>query len=153
LLENDFLIKNLSKFISKNDPMKKMGLIKHMAKEAMREIGNKSREFYEFVLPPVDMRLEGNNLIVTIDIPGFNKEDIKLSIHRNILSINAEKKEKDDVKNGIICKQRPNVIDKRIRLPIRIKEGEEKVDSAKYIDGVLTIKIHVNNSGKNISID
>jgi len=146
-------IKNLSKFISKNDPIKKMGLINNMAKEAIREIGNKSREFYEFVLPPVDMRLDGNNLIVTIDIPGFNKEDIKLSIHRNILSINAEKKEKDDVKNGIICKQRPNVIDKRIRLPIRIKEGEEKVDSAKYTNGVLTIIISVNNRGKKISID
>ena len=146
-------IKNLSKFISKNDPIKKMGLINNMAKEAIREIGNKSREFYELVLPPVDMRLEGNNLIVTIDIPGFNKEDIKLSIHRNILSINAEKKEKDEVKNGIICKQRPNVIDKRIRLPIRIKEGEEKVDSAKYTNGVLTIIISVNNRGKKISID
>jgi len=146
-------IKNLSKFISKNDPMKKMGLINNMAKEAIREIGNKSREFYEFVLPPIDMRLEDNNLIVTIDVPGFNKEDIKLSIHRNILSINAEKKEKDDVKDGIICKQRPNVIDKRIRLPIRIKEGEEKVDSAKYTNGVLIIKISVNNRGKNISID
>ena len=146
-------IKNLSKFISKNDPIKKMGLINNMAKEAIREIGNKSREFYEFVLPPIDMRLDGNNLIVTIDIPGFNKEDIKLSIHRNILSINAEKKEKDDVKNGIICKQRPNVIEKRIRLPIRIKEGEEKVDSAKYTNGVLTIIISVNNRGKKISID
>ncbi len=146
-------IKNLSKFISKNDPIKKMGLIKHMAKEAMREIGNKSREFYEFVLPPVDMHLEDNNLIVTIDIPGFNKEDIKLSIHRNVLSINAEKKEKNNVKDEVICKQRPNIIDKRIRLPIRIKEGEEKVDSAKYTNGVLVIKIPVNNRGKNISID
>jgi len=146
-------IKNLSKFISKNDPMKKMGLIKHMAKEAMREIGNKSREFYEFVLPPVDMHLEDNNLIVTIDIPGFNKEDIKLSIHRNVLSINAEKKEKDNAKDEVICKQRPNIIDKKIRLPLRIKEGEEKVNSAKYTNGVLIIKIPVNNRGKNISID
>jgi len=146
-------IKNLSKFISKNDPMKKMGLIKHMAKEAMREIGNKSREFYEFVLPPIDMHLEDNNLIVTIDIPGFNKEDIKLSIHRNVLSINAEKKEKNNVKDEVICKQRPNIIDKKIRLPLRIKEGEEKVNSAKYTDGVLVIKIPVNNRGKNISID
>ncbi len=133
--------------------MKKMGLIKHMAKDAIREIGNKSREFYEFVLPPVDMRLEDNNLIVTIDIPGFNKEDIKLSIHRNVLSIYAEKKEKDSVKDEVICKQRPNIIDKRIRLPIRIKEGEEKVDSAKYTNGVLTIKISINNRGKKISID
>ncbi len=82
-------IKNLSKFISKNDPIKKMGLINNMAKEAIREIGNKSREFYEFVLPPIDMHLEDNNLIVTIDIPGFNKEDIKLTIHKNILSIGS----------------------------------------------------------------
>ena len=146
-------IKNLSKFISKNDPIDKMGLIKHMAKEAIREIGNKSREFYEFVLPPIDMHLEDNNLIVTIDIPGFNKEDIKLSIHRNILSINAEKKEKNNAKDEVICKQRPNIIDKKIRLPLRIKEGEEKVNSAKYTDGVLVIKIPVNNRGKKISID
>ena len=130
-----------------------MGLIKHMAKDAIREIGNKSREFYEFVLPPIDMHLEDKNLIVTIDVPGFKKEDIKLSIHRNILSISAEKKEKSETRDNIICKQRPNVIDKKIRLPVRIKEGEEKVESAKYVDGVLTIKISVNTRGKNISID
>jgi HSP20 family protein len=146
-------IKNLSKFITENELLKKMGLIKHMAKEAMREIGNKSREFYEFVLPPVDMHLEDNNLVVTIDIPGFKKEDIKLSIHRNVLSINAEKKEKSEANGEIICKQRPNVIDKNIRLPLRIKEGEEKVNSAKYEDGVLTVRISVNTSGKKISID
>lgn len=130
-----------------------MGLIKHMAKEAMREIGNKSREFYEFVLPPVDMHIEDNNLVVIIDIPGFKKEDIKLSIHRNILSVKAEKKEKSNSNTEIICKQRPNVIDKRIRLPLRIKEGEEKVNYAKYEDGVLTVKISVNTSGKKISIE
>ena len=130
-----------------------MGLIKHMAKEAMREMGNKSREFYEFVLPPVDMHFEDNNLIVTIDIPGFKKEDIKLSIHRNILSISAEKKDKNEKKDQIICKQRPHFIDKKIRLPVRIKEGEEKVNSAKYSQGVLTITIPVTKRGKDISIE
>ncbi len=129
-----------------------MGLVRHMAKEAMREIGNKSREFYEFVLPPVDMQLENGNLVVTVDIPGFKKDDIKLSIHGNVLSINAEKKDNGNV-NEIICKQRPNIIDKKIRLPLKIKAGEEKVDSAKYADGVLTIKIPVETSGKKIPID
>ncbi len=130
-----------------------MGLVRHMAKEMIREIGNKSREFYEFVLPPVDMYMEGNNIVISIDIPGFKKEDIKLSIRRNILSINAEKKENSHLKDEIICNQRPNIIDKKIRLPLRIKEGEEKVDSAKYVDGVLTIKIPVDAGGKKISID
>ena len=129
-----------------------MGLVRHMAKEAMREIGNKSREFFEFVLPPVDMQLENGNLIVTVDIPGFKKDDIKLSIHGNVLSINAEKNDNGNI-DEIICKQRPNLIDKKIRLPLKIKAGEEKVDSAKYADGVLTIKIPVETSGKKIPID
>lgn len=130
-----------------------MGLARHMAKEVMREIGNKSREFYEFVLPPVDMHLENNNLVITVDIPGFNKDDIKLTIHGNILSIKAEKKVNTDSKDEIICNQRPNIIDKKIRLPIKIKEGEEKVNSAKYADGVLTIKIPTSTTGKPISIE
>ena len=130
-----------------------MGLARHMAKEVMREIGNKSREFYEFVLPPVDMNLENNNLVITVDIPGFNKDDIKLTIHGNILSIKAEKKVNTNSKDEIICNQRPNIIDKKIRLPIKIKEGEEKVNSAKYADGVLTIKIPTSTTGKPISIE
>jgi len=130
-----------------------MGLVRHMAKEVMREIGNKSREFYEFVLPPVDMHLENNNLVITVDIPGFNKDDIKLTIHGNILSIKAEKKINTNSNDKIICNQRPNIIDKKIRLPIKIKEGEEKVNSAKYADGVLTIKIPTSTTGKPISIE
>ena len=130
-----------------------MGLVRHMAKEVMREIGNKSREFYEFVLPPVDMHLENNNLVITVDITGFNKDDIKLTIHGNILSIKAEKKVNTNSKDEIICNQRPNIIDKKIRLPIKIKEGEEKVNSAKYADGVLTIKIPTSTTGKPISIE
>ena len=130
-----------------------MGIIRHMAKEAIREMSNKSREFYEFVLPPVDIHLDEKNLVVTIDMPGFNKNDIKLNIHRNILSINAEKKENGAIQHDIICNQRPNKLDKKIRLPIRVKEGEEKVNSAKYENGVLTLKFPVENGGKNISIE
>jgi HSP20 family molecular chaperone IbpA len=124
-----------------------------MVKEIMKEIGNKSREFYEFVLPPVDMHLENNHLIVTIDIPGFNKDDIRLTIHGNILSINAEKKEDSLKKDEVICNQRPTRLDKKIRLPLRTKSGEEKVDSAKYLDGVLTITIPIETGGKKISIE
>ena len=128
-----------------------MGLVKHVAKEFFKEIDDKSREFFEFVLPPIDLHEENDNLIVTVDIPGFDKSDIKVSINGNILSINAEKK---DNKNGrTIMKQRPRVIDKKMRLPITVKEGEEKVNSAKYTDGVLTIEIPITRNGKEISLD
>ena len=128
-----------------------MGLVKHVAKEFFKEIDDKSREFFEFVLPPIDLHEENDNLIVTVDIPGFEKSDIKVSMSSNVLSINAEKK---DSKNGrTIMKQRPRVIDKKMRLPITVKEGEEKVNSAKYVDGVLTIEIPITKKGKEISLD
>ena len=128
-----------------------MGLVKHVAKEFFKEIDDKSREFFEFVLPPIDLHEENDNLIVTVDIPGFVKNDIKVSMNGNVLSINAEKK---DSKNGrTIMNQRPRVIDKKMRLPITVKEGEEKVNSAKYADGVLTIEIPITKKGKEISLD
>jgi len=128
-----------------------MGLVKHVAKEFFKEIDDKSREFFEFVLPPIDLHEENDNLVVTVDIPGFDKSDIKVSMNGNVLSINAEKK---DSKNGrTIMKQRPRVIDKKMRLPITVKEGEEKVNSAKYVDGVLTIEIPITKKGKEISLD
>ena len=128
-----------------------MGLVKHVAKEFFKEIDDKSREFFEFVLPPIDLHEANDNLIVTVDIPGFDKSDIKVSMNGDVLSINAEKK---DSKNGrTIMKQRPRVIDKKMRLPITVKEGEEKVNSAKYVDGVLTIEIPITKKGKEISLD
>jgi HSP20 family molecular chaperone IbpA len=127
-----------------------MGLVKYMAKEVAKEIGNKSREFYEFVLPPVDMIEEGDNLVVKIDMPGFSKKEIKLSIQGSVLSINAKKDE--EITGTVIWKQRPDVIDKKIQLPMRIKEGKEQVDSAKYADGVLTITIPMESTAKKIPI-
>ena len=128
-----------------------MGLVKHVAKEFFKEVDDKSREFFEFVLPPIDLHEENDNLVVTVDIPGFVKNDIKVSMNGNVLSINAEKK---DNKNGrTIMKQRPRVIDKKMRLPITVKEGEEKVSSSKYVDGVLTIQIPILKKGKKISVD
>ena len=126
-----------------------MGLVN----EVIKEIGNKSREFYEFVLPPIDMHRNENNLKVVIDIPGFNKEDIKLTLCGDILSIKAQKEVDEKESETLISNQRPNVIDKKIRLPIDIKQGEEKIESAKYENGVLTLIIHTAKKGKSIQIE
>ncbi len=113
-----------------------MGIVKSVAEGVAREIGSKSREFYEFVLPPVDMYMDGSGLTVLIDMPGFKKEEIKLSVSEDILSINAERDA--GPKEGAICCQRPAVIDKKIRLPVTPKEDGE-VTSATYSDGVLSL--------------
>ena len=126
-----------------------MGLMKEMIKE----IGNKSREFYEFVLPPIDMHLNDENLKVVIDIPGFSKKDIELSLCGGILSIKAEKVIDEKDSKTLISNQRPNMINKKVRLPIEIKEGEEKIESAKYENGVLVLVIPITKKSKNITIE
>ena len=124
-----------------------------MAKEMMKEIGNKSREFYEFVLPPVDMQLDEEKLTLLIDIPGFEKKNIKISLDGNIISIQACKEISDEHNHKLICNQRPNIIDKKIRLPVEVKDEDDAVSSAKYSQGVLTITIHVQKHGKDIKIE
>ena len=119
----------------------------------MKEIGNKSREFFEFVLPPVDMHLHEDKLTLLIDMPGFEKKDIKLSLDGNILSIQACKEVPEKENHKIICNQRPNIIDKKIRLPVDVKDEDDAVSSAKYDQGVLTISIPVHKHGKDIKID
>jgi len=122
-----------------------------LAKEVIKEIGNRSREFYEFVLPPIDMHLSKDSLKVVVDIPGFSKKDINLVLCGDILSIKAQKEIRED--ESLISNQRPNIIDKKIKLPIKIKRGEEQVDSARYEDGVLTLFIPVKSTGKDIPIE
>ena len=45
------------------------------------------------------------------------------------------------------------MINKKVRLPIEIKEGKEKIESAKYEDGVLVLVIPVTKKSKNITIE
>lgn len=126
-----------------------MGLVN----EVIKEIGNKSREFYEFVLPPIDMFLNENNLKIVIDIPGFSKKDIELTLNGDILSVKAQKVIDEKESESLITNQRPNIIDKKIRLPIDVKQGEEKIETAKYENGILTLIIPITKKGKNISIE
>jgi len=117
----------------------------------MREISNRSKEFYEFILPPVDMVEDANDLVVMIDLPGFAKKDIKLRIVKNVLSINAKREEAENI-GTVYYKHRPIQIDKNIILPIPVSDDDELIaGTAKYQDGVVTLKIPIPNS-RNIPV-
>lgn len=128
-----------------------MGIGTYMAKEVMKEINNKSKEFYEFILPPVDMVEDGNDLLVTIDLPGFNKNDITLRINKNVLSIKANKPD-SEYRGTVYLKQRPTKIDKRILLPFSVDDDDEVTGTANYTDGIITLRIPSKNLGNRIQI-
>jgi HSP20 family protein len=107
-----------------------------------REISNFSREFYEMTMPAIDMFEDGNDLTVKIDLAGFAKKDINLSIKEDLLHIRAKREPDEKTHTGsVYYKHRPNQIDKRIILPISTEEEEKVVGAATYIDGVVTVRI------------
>ena len=122
-----------------------MGFAEYMAKEFMKELGNRSREFYEFVMPAIDMFEDGNELVVTVDLPGFAKKDIKLRIIGNVLSISA-KREPEENLGTVYYRQRPSYIDKKVPLPFSISDDEKVIGTAKYVEGVISLKIPIPKS-------
>ena len=111
----------------------------------MKELGNRSREFYEFIMPAIDMFEDGSELVITVDLPGFAKKDIKLRIIGNVLSINA-KREPEENLGTVYYRQRPNYIDKKVPLPFSISDDEKVIGTAKYVEGVIALKIPIPRS-------
>jgi HSP20 family protein len=122
-----------------------MGIGGYVARELAKELDGRSREFYEFVMPAIDIVEDGNDLVVTIDLPGFAKKDINLRITGNVLSIIA-KREQAEILGTVYYRHRPLRIDKKVMLPISVKEEEKVVGKATYENGVITLKIPMTKS-------
>jgi len=122
-----------------------MGIGGYMAKGLAKEIDNRSREFYEFVMPAIDMVEDGNDLVVTIDLPGFAKKDINLRITGNVLSISA-KREHDEPLGTVYYRHRPVKVEKKVLLPIAVKDEDKVVGKATYENGVVILKVPIPKS-------
>lgn len=122
-----------------------MGIGGYMARGLAKELDNRSRDFYEFVMPAIDMVEEGSDLVVTIDLPGFAKKDINLRITGNVLSISA-KREQEEALGTVYYNHRPAKIEKKIWLPISVKDEDKVVGKATYENGVVTLRVPIPKS-------
>jgi HSP20 family molecular chaperone IbpA len=118
-----------------------------MVWEITKELGEISRRFYELVNPAIDMSEEDNDLVVRVDLPGFTKNNINLRIiEGDILSIQAKREPEEEHIGVTYYKNRPIRVDKKIVLPISVKDSEKVIGTAKYADGVLTLRIPIPES-------
>ena len=118
--------------------------------ELTEELRKRSRLFFEFVLPAIDMIEENNDLVVIIDLPGFTKDNINLRIVEDILTINAKREEEQEEQQRHIgtqyYRQRPLNINRKVVLPFSTSDGEKVVGTAVYEDGVVTLRIPIPKS-------
>ena len=104
---------------------------------------------------PVNVKQNENGYVLEVVAPGFSKEDFKIALDKNTLTISAEKKSEEE-----------NNTEKHIRKEYKFQSFkrsftiDEKTDveniSAKYENGVLTLnlplKAEVKEVAKEISI-
>ena len=90
--------------------------------------------------PRVDIVEVNGTYELTADLPGLKKDDIKIEIHDNVLTLRGEKKleeEKKD-KNYRLCERYFGEFVRTFTLPENVnKDGIE----AEFKDGVLTVAI------------
>ncbi|HSO50221.1 MAG TPA: Hsp20/alpha crystallin family protein [Acidimicrobiia bacterium] len=90
--------------------------------------------------PPVDMYETKNEVVVTVELPGVNDKDIRLSITGDLLTIQGERQWSDETRDAGHYRQERwfGKFERALSLPIPVETGQVK---ATYRDGVLTVKL------------
>lgn len=93
-------------------------------------------------VPSVDVVEHGNDVVVTADMPGLTKEDIKIDVTSdNVLEISGQKKAEKEQKErqGFVRHERSYMgFYRAIRLPAPVDKSKAK---ATYNNGVLNVTL------------
>lgn len=94
----------------------------------------------ETYAPLVDVKEEDNNVIVTADMPGVNKEDVDINVRDDMIEINAQHKEESKTEEeGYYRHERTyRAFSRTVPLPASVSEEGA---SAKLENGVLKITL------------
>ena len=90
--------------------------------------------------PTADIAERDDAYVVTMDIPGVSRDEVKVRIADNVLTISGEKssEEKEEDRNYRLMERHYGSFRRSFSLPSAVKEGEI---SAAFKDGVLTVTL------------
>ena len=118
--------------------------------DADKFFGNKwfEREFGQS-LPAVNIKENSKEFDIEFAAPGFNKNDFKVNVVENVLTINAEKEEEKKEENDRFTRKEfsYNSFSRSFTLPQTV--NAEKID-AKYSDGILKLSIPKKEESKTL---
>ena len=90
--------------------------------------------------PAVDIAEHDDAYVVKVELPGVNKDDVKITLESNVLTISGDKKQEKETKkeNYHRVERSYGSFQRSFTLPSTIKS--EKID-ASYKDGVLLVSL------------
>jgi len=91
-------------------------------------------------IPAVNITEQKNDYLVSLAVPGMKKDDFKIDVDGNMLTISSEKEETKEEKEKKFTRKEYNYssFSRSFTLPDEV--NKEKID-AKYEDGVLKISL------------
>ena len=90
--------------------------------------------------PAVDIIEEDDAFVAKAELPGVNKDDVKITMQDTVLTIRGEKREEKRAKDGNVqrLERFSGSFQRSFSLPKSVKS--DKID-AEYKDGILTIRM------------
>jgi len=90
---------------------------------------------------PVDISEDDQSYTIEAELPGFTREQVKIHLENNVLSIEAERttEQPDDKRQVHVNERRHARVSRRFRVPQSVDENN--VD-ARLADGVLHLTLH-----------
>ena len=92
-------------------------------------------------MPAVNISENDKDFVVELAAPGMNKDDFKLNLERNVLTISSEKKSEEQEEDKHFTRKEFSYqsFQRSFTLPETV--DQKKIDAG-YTDGVLTITLH-----------
>ncbi len=114
--------------------------------------GAQPQEMEDLWRPAIDIEENNGNLMVRAEIPGMQKEDIKVSVKEDMLTISGERKRENETKEKTFhrIERSYGQFRRMIRLPATVDADKVK---ATYKDGVLNVTLPKPESMKPKHID
>ena len=89
--------------------------------------------------PRIDIEENNDSFLITAELPGINKEDVKIEVDNNILTISGEKtKEEDDSRTLIRKETQSGEFSRAFSLP---EAANTEEISASFKNGILTLTV------------
>jgi HSP20 family protein len=114
------------------------GLMENFFGRDMFDLTN--RALGDSTLPAVNIRETSNDFLVEVAAPGMKKDDFKVTLENNLLTISSQKEEQNEEQEGNYTRQefRYHSFSRSFGMPSTADSDRIK---AKYHDGVLSIQI------------
>ena len=129
------------KFMSRWEPFRDMlSLRADMDRLFSSLFGGMAEEREGFWAPIVDIEEDNESILVKAEIPGMTKEEIKVSVQGNILTITGERKHETETKNRTFHRVERSYgkFSRMITLPTDVEADKVK---ANYKDGILSVML------------